>query len=133
MFADPSILDVIASVAPVLRQDEGVGGSAPPATPEAAEGVLGESAVGTKSVTIVPPPTSAKEVIGASLPQAAEAATTAHAPSVVGVDEGVDGRARPSSPHPVAAATEEVPVPSQPTAATQERDAPEGMTRAASP
>jgi hypothetical protein len=30
MFADPSILDVIASVAPALRQDEGAGGSAPP-------------------------------------------------------------------------------------------------------
>jgi hypothetical protein len=44
MFADPSILDAIASVASGLRQDEGAGGSAPPAAPKAAKGVLGEFA-----------------------------------------------------------------------------------------
>jgi hypothetical protein len=39
IFADPSILETIASVASALRQYESAGGSAPP-VPEAAEGVL---------------------------------------------------------------------------------------------
>jgi hypothetical protein len=39
----------------------------------------------------------------------------------------------PSSPRPVAAAAEEVLVPGEPAAAPQERVAPEGTTRAASP
>jgi hypothetical protein len=38
-------------------------------------------------------------------------------PSVVGAVEGVVGETGPSSPQPVAAASEEVPVPSQPAAA----------------
>jgi hypothetical protein len=52
---------------------------------------------------------------------------------VVGSVEGVVGGAGPSSPQPVAAAVEEVPVPNQPAATLQERDAPEGATRVASP
>jgi hypothetical protein len=52
---------------------------------------------------------------------------------VVDAVEGVVGGARPSSPRLVAAAAEEVLMLSQPVVAPQERDAPEGMTRAASP
>jgi hypothetical protein len=91
MFADPSILDTIASVASALHPDEGAGGSAHPAAPEAAERVLGESTVGMDSVMIVPPPTSAGKGMGASLPQPAEAATTIPAPSLVSMAEGVVG------------------------------------------
>jgi hypothetical protein len=91
MFADPSILDSIASVA-VLRQDQGAGGSTPPAAPEAAEGVLGES------VVIVPLPTSTGEGMGTSLPQPTEAAIAAPAFSVVDAAEGVVGGVGPSSP-----------------------------------
>jgi hypothetical protein len=91
MFADPSILDSIASVA-VLRQDEGASGSTPPAAPEAAEGVLGES------VVIVPLPTSTGEGMGTSLPQPTEAAIAAPAFSVVDAAEGVVGGVGPSSP-----------------------------------
>jgi hypothetical protein len=46
MFSKPMILETIASVASALHQYEGAGGSAPPAVPEAAEGVLEESAAG---------------------------------------------------------------------------------------
>jgi hypothetical protein len=132
MFIDLSILDAIASVASALCQDEGAGDSAPPAAPEATEGVLGESAAGTESVVIVPLPTSVGEGIGVSLLQPAEAATAAPAPSVVGAVEGVIGGAGPSSPQPVATVVEEDPVPSQHVAAPQEHDAIEGTTRAAS-
>jgi hypothetical protein len=52
---------------------------------------------------------------------------------VVGAVEGVVGGAGPSSPQPVAATVEEVPVPSQLTVAPRERGAPEGTTRVASP
>jgi hypothetical protein len=52
---------------------------------------------------------------------------------MIDVVEGVVGGLGPSSPRPVAAAAEEILVPSQPAAAPQERDAPEGKTRAASP
>jgi hypothetical protein len=68
MFTDPSILDTIASVVSALRQDEGAGGSAPPAASEVAEGGLGESAVGMESVVIASPPTPAREGTSASLP-----------------------------------------------------------------
>jgi hypothetical protein len=110
MFTDPSILDTIASA---LRQNEGSGGSAPPAVPEPAEGVHRESTAGTESVMIVPPPTSTGEDMGASLPQPAEAATAALGPSVAGVAEGVVVGAGPSSPQRVATVAEEVLVPSQ--------------------
>jgi hypothetical protein len=51
---------------------------------------------------------------------------------VVDVVEGVVREVGPSSPRPVAAATEEVLVLGQPTVAPQERVAPEGMTNATS-
>jgi hypothetical protein len=111
MFADPLILDTIALVA-VLRQDEGAGGSTPPAAPEAAEGVLGESATGTESVAIVPLPTSTGEGMGTSLPQPTEAAIAAPAFSVVDAAEGVVGGVGPSSPRLIVATVEDVLVPS---------------------
>jgi hypothetical protein len=70
MFTDPSILDAIASVASALCQEEGAGSSAPPAAPEAAKGVLGESTAGTESVAIMSPPTPTVEGTSASLPPA---------------------------------------------------------------
>jgi hypothetical protein len=68
MFAYPSVLDTIASVASALHQDEGAGGLAPPATPEAVEGVLEEFAANMESVVIVPPPTSIGEGMAHSCP-----------------------------------------------------------------
>jgi hypothetical protein len=113
MFANSSFLDTIVLVASALRQDEGAGGSAPPAAPEAAEGVPWESAAGTESVIIAPPPTSAGEGMGTSLPLPVGAATAAPAPSVVSAAEGVVGEVGPSSPRLATAAVEEVPVPNQ--------------------
>jgi hypothetical protein len=82
---------------------------------------------------IEPLPTSIGESTDAPLLQPAEASMAAHTPSVAGTVEGVIGGVGPSSPQPVAAAAEEVPVSSQPTGAPQERGTPEGVTRAASP
>jgi hypothetical protein len=61
VFTDPSLLDAITSDTPVPRQDGDVGGSAPSATLEAAEGVLKESAVSTESAAIKPLPTFVEE------------------------------------------------------------------------
>jgi hypothetical protein len=132
MFADPSVLDAIASVLPVPCEDEGAGGSVPPAAPEAAEGVVRDLIAGTESVVIEPPLTPAGESTDAPLLQAAKAAVDAPTPLVIGAVEGVIGGAGPSSSQPATATTEEVLVPSQPAAAPQERDALEGTTRAAS-
>jgi hypothetical protein len=133
MFTDPLISDTIASVTSALRQDEGAGGSTPPAASEAAVEVLEESTTGTESVVDVSPPSLNREGTSASLPQPAETNAAAPTASVVDVVEGVVGGAGPSSPWPVVAATEEDLVTSQPAAAPQERVAPEGTTRAASP
>jgi hypothetical protein len=133
MFADPSILDAIASVPPVPRQNEGAGGSAPPTVLEAAKGDLRDPTASMESVVIEPPPMSAGESTNAPLLQPAEAGMDAPTPSVVGVVEGVVEGVGPSSSQPAAATAEEVPMLSQPTAAPQECDAPEGTTRAAPP
>jgi hypothetical protein len=55
VFADPSLLDAIVSGPPAPHQDGDAGGSTSFASPEAAEGVLGESAADTKSTAIAPP------------------------------------------------------------------------------
>jgi hypothetical protein len=133
MFAEPSILDTIASVASALRQYDGAGGSAPPVAPEAAEGVLEESAAGAESVVVVSTSSPTREGQGASLPQPAEAVASAPAATMADVAEGVVREAGPSSPRPVAAAAEEVLMPGEPAAGPQEHVAPEGTTRATSP
>jgi hypothetical protein len=56
MFAEPSILETIASVRLTLHQYESPGGSAPPAASEAAEAILVLPAAGTKSAAVVPVP-----------------------------------------------------------------------------
>jgi hypothetical protein len=136
MFAEPSILDTIASVTSALHQCEGVGGSALLAASEAAEGVLEESTTGTEPAVVMSPPSPAREGTSASLPQPVGVVVAAPATLVVGVAEGVVGEAGPSSPRPIAAAAEEVLVPSlpsQPTAAPQECVVPEATTGATSP
>jgi hypothetical protein len=60
----------------------------------------------------VSPPTPTGVGMVASLPQPAEAVTATPAASVVDAVEGVVGGAGPSSPRLVAAAAEDVPVPS---------------------
>jgi hypothetical protein len=61
MFADPSILDTIATVASALRQDEGAGSSALPAASEVVEGVLEECSAGTESAVVMSAPSPARE------------------------------------------------------------------------
>jgi hypothetical protein len=133
MFDDPSLLYAITSVLPVLRQDEGAGGSAPPAAPEAAVEVLREPTAGIESVVIKPLLTPARESKDAPLLQPVEAAVDVPTHSVVGAVEGVAGEVGPSLSQPAAAIAEDIPVPSQPAAAPQEHNTPEGMIRAAFP
>jgi hypothetical protein len=133
MFAEPSILEMIASVSQALQQYERAGGFARSAAPEAAETVPEESAAGTKSVAdaSTPPPTSESQE--ASLPQPAEVAGTTAAAAVTSVAEGVVGEARSSLSHSVAAGADEVRVPDEPAATLHERVTPKHTTRAASP
>jgi hypothetical protein len=98
MFAEPSILDTIASVASELHQYEGSGSSALRVVLEKAEGVLEESTTGTELAVVVSPPSPIREGAGSSLPQPAEVVAAAPAASVVGVAEGVVGEVGPSSP-----------------------------------
>jgi hypothetical protein len=79
MFAEPSILETIASVMLALRQYESAGGSAPPAASEAAKVDPEESAAGAKSVVVVPAPLPTREGQEASLPQPVETAASATA------------------------------------------------------
>jgi hypothetical protein len=131
MFSEPSILDTITSVASAMRQYEGVGGSAPPAVPEAAEGVLEESAADAESAVIVPVPSPTREGQDASLPQSAEAVASASAAMLADMAGGVVGEAGPSSPCPVAAVAEDILVSGEPVVVPQECVAPE-VTRATS-
>jgi hypothetical protein len=133
MFAEPMILETTASVTLALRQYKSAGGSAPPAASEVVEAVPAEPATGAESAAVVPVPTLAREGQEASLPQPAEAATSATVPAADDAAVDVAGEARPSSPRLVASAADEVPAPDEPAASPLEHVAPEGTTRAASP
>jgi hypothetical protein len=102
MFAEPSILETITSVASALRQYEGASGSALPAMPETAEGVLVEPTTGAESATVVPAPSPTRLDQGASLPQPTEAVASTPVAAVADVAEGGFGEAGPSSPRPIA-------------------------------
>jgi hypothetical protein len=78
-----------------------------------------------------PPPTN--EDREASLPQPAEAAKTIAAVAATDETEIVVGEARLSPLRPVAAGADKVHAPDEPAAAVQERAAPEGTTKTASP
>jgi hypothetical protein len=133
MFAEPSILETIASVSRALHQYERAGGFAPLAASEAVEAIPEEPAAGMESVTVVsaPPPTSEGQEV--SLPQTGEAADPTVAAAAAGATESVVGEAGSSLPRSVAVGADEVVVPDEPAAALQERVAPEVTARAASP
>jgi hypothetical protein len=114
MFAEPSILESIASVSQVLHQYERAGGFAPSAVSEAAETVLEESAAGMESVVDASVPLPTSESQEASLPQPAEAAETTAAAAATGAAEGVV-REVGSSPRPVVTGADEVVGPEGPT------------------
>jgi hypothetical protein len=59
VFADPSLLDAIVLEPPAPHQDGDASGFVSSAMPEAAEGVLGESAASAESAAIAPPPPTA--------------------------------------------------------------------------
>jgi hypothetical protein len=82
---------------------------------------------------IVPPLQTVGVTADAPTLQTAEAAVAVPPPSIVGAVEEVAGAAEPSSTQPAITAEEEAPALGQPAMAPQERDAPEGTTRDASP
>jgi predicted component of type VI protein secretion system len=124
MFAEPSILETIVSVTLVLRLYESAGGSAPSATPEAAEAVPGESSAGAESAAVVPALSPSREGQETSLPQPAETAAPTAVVTTFDAAVGVVEEVGPSSPRSVAAGADEVPVTGELAADLQERVAP---------
>jgi hypothetical protein len=129
MFAEPSIMEMIASVSKALHEHKLAGGFALPA---ASEAVPEGSAAGTESSADAPTPPPTSERREAPLPQPAEAAKTTIVVAATGAADVVVGVAGSSPSRPVAAGDDEVRVPYDPTAAVQEQIAPEDTTRAAS-
>jgi hypothetical protein len=133
MFAEPSIMETIASISKALHEYERAGGFAPPATSEAAKVVTKGHVAGTELAVDAPTPPPTGERREAPLPQPTEAAKTTAVVAATGTGEVVVGVAGSSSSRPVSAGDDEVCVPNEPTVAVQEKIAPEDTTRAASP
>jgi hypothetical protein len=133
MFAEPTIMEMIALVSRALHEYERADGFAAPAASEAAEAVPKGPAAGTESAVdaMTPPPTSERR--DAPLPQSAEAAETTNAVVATGAAEVAVDVAGSSPSRTVVAGDDEVRVPDEPTTAVQEQIAPEGTTKAASP
>jgi hypothetical protein len=129
MLAEPTIMEMIASVSKALHEYERAGGFAPHA---ASEAVPEAPATGMEPAAdpSAPPPIS--ESREAPLPQPAEAVETAATVAATGTAEVVVGEAGSSSSLAVAAEVDEVCVPDESAATVQEPVAPEGTTRAAS-
>jgi hypothetical protein len=99
MFAEPSIMETIASVSKELHEYERAGGFAPTTVAEVADVALEAPAAGTEPAAdaSAPPPTS--ESREASFPQPAEATettATVAATGAVGVVVGEAGSCRPA-------------------------------------
>jgi hypothetical protein len=133
VFAEPSIMEKIASVSKTLQEYEHAGGFASAVAAETANAALEAPAANMEPTADVSAPPPANESWEASLPQLAEAAETTTAVAATGAAEAVVGEARSSSSRPVAVEVVEARVPDKPVAVVQERVAPETMTRATSP
>jgi hypothetical protein len=132
MFAEPSIMETIASASKELHEYECAGDFAPTAVAEAADAA--EAPVVNMELAAsasAPPPTS--ENREASLAQSAEATKTTTTVATINTTEAVVREAGSSPPHPVAAGADEVRALDEPATTVQERVAPETTTRAASP
>jgi hypothetical protein len=86
----------------MLRQYKSAGGSAPPATLEAAEAVPEELAAGAELVAVVPAPPPTREGQEVSLLQPAEAAESTATAAAADSVEDIVGVVGSSSPHSVA-------------------------------
>jgi hypothetical protein len=133
MFAEPSILETIASVSQALHQNKRAGGFAPPTALEAADAVLEAPAAGTESVADAPTPPPVSESQEVSFPQPAEAAETTAAAATTSATQGVVGEVGSSSSRSVAVCADDVRVLDELAAVLQERVTPENTTRVASP
>jgi hypothetical protein len=133
MFAEPSIMETIASVSKALHDYERAGGFTPHTVPEASEAVPEAPVAGIEPAAdvSVPPPTS--ESREAPLPQPAEAAETAAVAPTTEAEVMVGEAAGSSLSLPIATEVDEVRVFDKPAAAFQQRVVPEGTTRAAFP
>jgi hypothetical protein len=101
VFADPSPLDVVMLGLPEPRQDREVNGSASFVAPEAAEGVLGESAIGTESAAIAPSLSAAGATVDVPLLQAVKASAAPPPPSWQGRSRKSSGRQNHHPPSPL--------------------------------
>jgi hypothetical protein len=133
MFAEPSIMETIASASKELHEYERADDFAPTAVAEAVDAALEAPVVSMElaASASAPPPTS--ENWEASLAQSAEAAKTTTTVAAIDTTEVVVREAGSSPPYPVAAGADEVRALDGPATTVQERVAPETTTRAASP
>jgi hypothetical protein len=120
MFAEPSIMEMIASVSKAQHEYERASDFAPAAAAEVTDAALDAPAAGMEPAedASAPPLTSASRE--ASLPQPAEAFETTDAVAATDAAEVVVGEAGSSPPRLVAAGADEVRVPDEPAAVVQE-------------
>jgi hypothetical protein len=117
----------------VLQEYECACGFAPSVAVDTADAALEMPAADTELAVNVSVPPLSSDSQEVSLSQPTKAAKTIAVVAATNAVEVVVGEARPSSSHPVAAEVVKARVPDEPTAAIQERVAPEATTRAASP
>jgi hypothetical protein len=132
MFAEPSILEMIAAVLQALQQYERAGSFAPSAALEAAEAVPEAPVAGKESIAYASAPPSTSEGQEASLPKPAEAAEPTASATVASAVEGIVGEVGSSLSRSVAAGADEVLAPDEPAIALQEGVVPEDTARAVS-
>jgi hypothetical protein len=133
MFTEPSIMDTIASVSKALQEYERASGFAPTAAVEATDATLKAPASNMEPTADASAPPPASESREASLPQSVEAAEAPATIAETSAAEAVVGEAGSSPPRPVAAGADEVRALDEPATAVEERAAPKGSARAASP
>jgi hypothetical protein len=121
MFAEPSIMETIASVSKALQEYERASGFAPAVTMEATDAAPEAPAVSSGPTADAPAPPPASESQVASLPQPMEAAEATTATAATSVAEVVIGEAGSSLPCPVAAEVNEVCATGEPAAAAKNR------------
>jgi hypothetical protein len=132
MLAEPSIMEMIASVSKALQEYEHAGGFAPVVAAEVTDAALEAPAASMEPAADASAPPPASESRESSLPQSVEAAGATAAVAATSAAEAVVGEAGQSPPRLVVAGADEVRALDEPAADVQERVAPETTTRAAS-
>jgi hypothetical protein len=133
MFSEPSIMETIALVSKALHEYDHAGGYTPVVAAKAMDAALKAPVASMEPTADTSVPLLASESREASLPQSAEAVEATAVVAVTGTAETVVREAGSSLHRPVATDADEVHALDEPVVAAQERAAPEGTARAASP